>query len=117
VRAAIDATITAHRLDPRLHRILHEQVPRVGKLQTAMRANHEVTLELERFLREHPEEIDPSHDPKLTALVIETVMDALAHKAVRERSKLRPTDAAREAFALIRGYLRQRPTAAIDELP
>jgi len=107
VRAAIDATITAHRLDPRLHKILHEQVPRVGRLETAMRANHELTSEIERFLRQHAEEIDPSHDPRITATVIETVVDAIAHKAVLERSTLSPAAAAREAFALVMTYLTQ----------
>lgn len=107
VRASIEATITAHRLDPRLHKILHEQVPRVGRLQTAMRANHELTLEIERFLRDHEREIDPSHDPGIAALVIETVIDAIAHKAVLERSALSVPVAAREAFAIIMSYLKQ----------
>ena len=107
VRASIDATITAHRLDPRLHKILHEQVPRVGRLQTAMRANHELTGEIERFLRDHAEEIHPSHDPSIAATVIETVVDAITHKAVLERSTLSVPVAAREAFALIMSYLKR----------
>ena len=108
MRAAIDATITAHRLDPRLHKILHEQVPRVGRLETAMRANHELTAEVERFLREHADQMDPSHDPGIAAIVVETVIDALAHKAVLERGKLSVPIAAREAFDLVMSYLTQR---------
>ena len=79
-----------------------------------MRANRELTLEIERFVRDHAHEMDPSHDPSITATVIETVMDAITHKAVLERSKLTPPVAAREAFALIMSYLKQ-PRPAQDD--
>ena len=62
IRAAIDATIAAHRIDPRLHKILHEQIPRVGQLGRAMRANEDITRELERTLRAHAGELHPGLD-------------------------------------------------------
>lgn len=106
VRAAIDATITAHRLDPRLHKILHEQVPRVGQLGKAMHANEVITREVERSLRAHAEELRPTLDPAIAATVIETVIDAIAHKAVLERSTpLAGETAASEAYALVMSYL------------
>jgi AcrR family transcriptional regulator len=113
VRAAIDATITAHRIDPRLHKILHEQIPRVGKLGRAMRANDDITREIERSLRAHAAELHPSLDPAVAATVIDTVMDAIAHKAVLERSTpLAGKTAADEAYALVMSYL-TRPAGAI----
>ena len=106
VRAAIAAAITAQRLDPRLHKILHEQVPRVAKGPTTARANQALTLELERVLRSHADELDPSVEPGIAAVVIETAIDAIAHKAVLERGKLSLPIAAREAHALIMSYLK-----------
>ena len=112
VRAAIDATITAHRIDPRLHKILHEQVPRVGKLGRAMRANADITHEIERSLRAHADELRPALDPAIAATVIETALDAIAHKAVLERSTpLAGKTAADEAYALVMSYL-TRPAGA-----
>jgi AcrR family transcriptional regulator len=112
VRAAIDATITAHRIDPRLHKILHEQIPRVGQLGRAMRANDDITREIERALRAHADELHPSLDPTVAATVIDTVVDAIAHKAVLERSTpLAGKTAADEAYALIMSYL-TRPAGA-----
>jgi AcrR family transcriptional regulator len=106
VRAAIDATITAHRIDPRLHKILHEQVPRVGQLARAMRANEDITQDIERSLRAHADELHPAHDPAVAAIVIVTVLDAIAHKAVLERSTpLAGKTAADEAYVLVMSYL------------
>ena len=106
VRAAIDATIAAHRLDPRLHKILHEQIPRVGQLGRAMRANADITRELERSLRAHADELHPGVDPALAAIVVDTVLDAIAHKSVLERNTpLAGATAAHEGYALVMSYL------------
>jgi AcrR family transcriptional regulator len=106
VRAAIDATITAHRVDPRLHKILHEQIPRVGQLGRAMRANEEITSELERALRAHASELHRGLDPALADTVINTVLDAIAHKSVLERNTpLASAIAAEEGYALVMSYL------------
>lgn len=106
MRGVIHATITAHRLDPRLHEILHEQVPRVGRLQTAKRANDALRMEIEKLLREQARDIEPPRDAGTMASVIEAVIDALAHKAVFDRGVLSAPIAAREALALIMGYLK-----------
>jgi hypothetical protein len=112
VRAAIDATMTAHRIDPRLHKILHEQVPRVGQLARAMRANEDITREIERSLRAHADELHPAVDPAVAATLIGTVMDAIAHKSVLERSTpLAGETAVNEAYALVMSYL-IRPASA-----
>jgi AcrR family transcriptional regulator len=112
LRAAIDATMTAHRIHPRLHKILHEQVPRVGKLARAMRANEDITHEIERSLRAHADELHPAIDPAVAATVIDTVMDAIAHKSVLERSTpLAGKTAADEAYVLVMSYL-TRPASA-----
>lgn len=106
LRAAIDATMTAHRIDPRLHKILHEQVPRVGELGRAMHASEDVTREVERSLRAHADELHPALDPAIAATVISTALDAIAHKSVLEgNTVLAGKVAADEAYALAMSYL------------
>lgn len=85
--------------------------PVIGSSGTTASAGGSWTIEIERFLRAHQGELHPSHDPAIAAAVIETVVDAIAHKAVLEQSTLLSGSiAAREAFALVMSYLR-RPAA------
>jgi len=106
LEAAIGAVIGAHRIDPRLHKILHEQIPRVGRLAKAMNAEREIAKAFERLLRRHAEELPPACDPALAAVVVETVIEAIGHKAVLEpRCGLAGAAGAREALRLVRNYL------------
>jgi AcrR family transcriptional regulator len=106
MRAFIRAAVTAHRLDPRLHKILNEQVPRVGRLGKAMDTSRRVTEAIEGFLRRHEAELDPRRDPALAALVVETALEALAHKAVIARRDLLQDGAfEREMLSLVTRYL------------
>ena len=111
LRAVIRAGTTAHHLDPKLHKILNEQVPRAGRLAKAMDTSRQITRALERFLRTHAREMRPDRDPALAAVVIETALEALAHKAVIERRDLLANGVAeREIYDLIAGYV-LRPEA------
>jgi AcrR family transcriptional regulator len=106
LRAVIRAGTTAHRLDPRLHKILNEQVPRAGKLAKAMDTSRQITAAIERFLRTHAAELAPGHDPAIAAIVIETAIESLAHKAVIERRDLLANGLIeREMLRLITGYV------------
>jgi AcrR family transcriptional regulator len=110
VRASIDATMAAHRMDPRLHKILHEQVPRVGQLGRAMHASADIMREVVSSLRAHADELDPSLDLVVAATVVSTVLDAIAHKAVLDRDTvLTGKTAADEGYALVMGYLTRSP--------
>jgi AcrR family transcriptional regulator len=106
LKAMIEAGAAAHRLDPALHKILHEQVPRVGRLAKAMDTSRQIAETLERFLRLHADELHPDRDPATAAIVIETAIEALAHKAVVERQDLLADGLLeREAFSLAASYL------------
>jgi AcrR family transcriptional regulator len=106
LKAVIRAGAQAHRIDPALHKILHEQVPRVGRLAMAMDTSRQITEAIERFLRSHQDEMHPERDPATAAIVIETALEALGHKAVIERPDLLAAGIVeREAFSLVAGYL------------
>jgi len=106
LRALIRAGCEAHRIHPALHKILTEQVPRVGRFAKVMDTHRTVTAMVERFLRAHIDELAPGRDPVIAATVIETAVEALVHKAVIERQDLLADGLIeQEAFELIRGYL------------
>jgi len=109
MRALIHAAVTAHRLDPKLHKILNEQVPRVGRLGKALDTSRRMTEAIELFLRRHKTEMNPNREPAMAALVVETALEALAHKAVIERRDLLPGGAfEREMLSLVTRYLTAR---------
>lgn len=111
LRAIIRAGTTAHHLDPKLHKILNEEVPRTGRLAKAMDTSRQLTRVLERFLRAHAAEMRPERDPAVAAVVIETALEALAHKAVIYRRDLLANGVAeREVYDLIASYV-VRPEA------
>jgi AcrR family transcriptional regulator len=106
LQAIIQAGMDAHRIDPALHKVLTEQVPRVGQLAKAINTSRQITEALEKFLRQHRAELRPERDPQLAALVVETVVEALGHKAVIERPELLATGVIQnEAFDLVYRYV------------
>jgi AcrR family transcriptional regulator len=121
LRAIIRAATSAHHLDPTLHKILNEQVPRVGRLAKAMDSSRQITRLIERFLRAHASEMKPGLDPAVAAVVVETALEALSHKAVIARRDLLADGLiGREMFSLVSGYVlrpdrkrrRRRPSSA-----
>jgi AcrR family transcriptional regulator len=108
VRAIVAAAIDAHRVDPRLHRALSEQIPRTGRLEKVEAFNREYYALFKAYLDEHRNELHVA-DPQLAAYVCVTSIEALTHTAVLHRSEMlsdggaeRLTD---EATRLILGYL------------
>lgn len=127
------AAIEAHRVDPALHRVLAEQIPRVGALADVELFNREALELFRAYLEDRREELE-GLDLDLAAFVCVTSIEALTHTAVLHRSDLLSDAAAArlvdEASRLVVGYLTGpsgsgcagrelkdgivRPTAAID---
>ncbi|WP_255468619.1 TetR/AcrR family transcriptional regulator [Reyranella sp. CPCC 100927] len=106
LRAAIRAGVDSHRIDPVLHKILVEQVPRIGRMAKAMDTSRQITQALEGHLRRHARMLRRGLDPAVAAVVVETALEALTHKAVTERRDLLAGGIVeREAYALIANYL------------
>src|SRR5262249_21337967 len=98
--------IEAHRIDPKLHRVLTEQIPRVGRLEKAEVFSQENYARFAAFLGRHRDEVRIA-DLELAAFVCVTSIEALAHTAVLQK---RLVDEASEALAenatpLVAGYL------------
>jgi arginyl-tRNA--protein-N-Asp/Glu arginylyltransferase len=57
VRKLVAVAVKAHRVDPKLHRVLAEQLPRVGKLERLETFNAENYALFRRYLENHREEL------------------------------------------------------------
>jgi AcrR family transcriptional regulator len=107
VRMLVAVAVKAHRIAPQLHRVLAEQIPRVGKLEkveTFSRENYDL---FRAYLERHREEIRAA-DLGLVAFVCVTTIEALTHAAVLHHDIVsdKATQALiDEATRLVVGYL------------
>lgn len=85
-REFVQAAIAAHRVDPRLHRILDEEVPRAG-LNNVDAAVQNANGLFRAYLEAHRGEIDVV-DPELAAFILVTTVEALTHSAVLHRPEI-----------------------------
>jgi AcrR family transcriptional regulator len=108
VRRLVAVAIEAHRIDPRLHRVLAEQLPRTGRLENVEAFNREAHALFRAYLERHRDELRVI-DLGLAAFVCVTSIEALTHTAVLHRSDLLTDEAVEtlvdEATRLVVGYL------------
>lgn len=109
VRELVAVAVKAHRVDPKLHRVLAEQIPRVGKLEKMEAFNRNNYALFRDYLERHRDEIRPL-DLELASFVCVTSIEALTHNAVLHYSKTL-SDEAMEALVdegarLVVGYLK-----------
>ena len=108
-REFVSVAIDAHRINPKLHGVLSEQIPRVGRLENIEATQREAYALVRGYLEAHRDEIDVA-DPDLAAFVVVTVVEALTHAAVLRRPDLLTDEKARlfvdEVTRLLVRYLR-----------
>jgi AcrR family transcriptional regulator len=108
VRRLVSAAIDAHRVDPKLHRVLAEQIPRTGRLENVEAFNREAHTLFRAYLGSHSDELRKL-DLDLAAFVCVTSIEALTHNAVLHHSEMLSDEAVRalvdEATRLVVGYL------------
>jgi AcrR family transcriptional regulator len=113
VASIVEATMVSHRLTPELHGIVRDLAPRVGVADKAQAVSQAAVRAIETMLRAHANEIAPGFDIAIAATVIETVLEALAHRAVSEHpARLQGKRLAREAARLVTNYLAVTPRPA-----
>ncbi len=77
----VAAAIKAHRVDPKLHRVLTEQTPRTGRIEKIETFNRENFALFRSYLEAHRDECRKI-DLELAAFVCVTSIEALTHTAV-----------------------------------
>jgi AcrR family transcriptional regulator len=107
VRKLVAVAVRAHRIDPKLHRVLAEQIPRVGRLEKVETFNRQNYALFTAYLEGHRDEIRVV-DLGLAAFVCVTSIEALTHTAVLHH-KIVSDEAMKalveEATRLVVGYL------------
>lgn len=110
VRTLVAVAVKAHRVDPKLHRVLAEQIPRVGRLEKAETFNRENYALFRAYLESHRDEIRAA-DLELAAFICVTAIEAVTHNAVLHHKMV--SDEATgalidETTRLVLGYLTGR---------
>jgi len=110
VRRLVAAAVKAHRVDPKLHRVLAEQIPRVGKLEKLDAFNRDNYVLFRTYLEGHRDELRVD-DLELASFVCVTSIEALTHNAVLHYPRMLAEDALQalidETARLVSGYLRE----------
>ncbi|HEY6463194.1 MAG TPA: TetR/AcrR family transcriptional regulator [Polyangiaceae bacterium] len=108
IRTMIDAMFAAHAVDPKLHKVLIEQVPRIGKLEQVVGVEREVEALVEVFLEARRADIRRKKIPAV-AFVLCRVVEAVTHAAVlAELGEPRRGEVAEELTEMLLGYLPAR---------
>ena len=76
-----------HQVNPELHRVLIEQVPRVGALAKLDELNRAYERLIAVYLESHRDELGIA-DVGLTAFILVTAVEAICHRAVVNRREL-----------------------------
>jgi AcrR family transcriptional regulator len=107
-RELVRVMIDAHRVDPRLHRALVEQVPRVGRLENIRALDREAYTLIRANLEAHRAELRVA-DLDVASFVCVATVEALTHAAVGNRPEVLSDKSgvfADEVTRLVVGYLR-----------
>lgn len=110
VRGLVSIAIDAHRVNPRLHRVLAEEIPRLGRLESVETVNLDAHALIRPYLEAHRDEVDVA-DLDLAAFICVTVVEALTHTAVLHRPDILNDERAEkfvdEVTRLVVRYLRK----------
>lgn len=105
----VAAAVAAHRLDPQLHRVLAEQIPRVGRLEKLETFSRENFSLFRAYLETARDELAVD-DLELASFVCVTTIEALTHNAVLHHGKVLTGDRMDalidEGARLVTGYLK-----------
>jgi AcrR family transcriptional regulator len=112
VRRLVQAAVEGHRVEPDLHRVLAEQIPRVGALEEVEAFSRQYHELFRGYLNAHRGDLRPL-DVDLAAFVCVTSIEALTHTAVLHRFEFMSGEAAAalvdETTRMVLGYLRVGP--------
>lgn len=112
IRGAIEHSVRAHLHEPELHRVLSEEVPRLGTLDWEADFARRVTTRVRATLEARRGEIAVP-DLDLAVYVTTRTVEAVVHNAVTERLQdLKSGALAEEVTRMLVGYLTGKPVAA-----
>lgn len=105
VRALVGAMLDVHDVDPELHRVLTEQVPRVDGFDRLMAIDARAATLARAALEARRAELRPDVDLDVATFILTTSIEAVTHAAVL-RGEVDRDALARELAELVVRYLR-----------
>ena len=109
VRRLVTVAIEAHHIDPKLHRVLAEQIPRSGHLAEVEAYSHEIHALVRAYLERHRSEMRKI-DPALAAFMCVSTIEAIAHNTVLNGAEMLSEKMVKvlvdETTRMVVGYLR-----------
>ena len=87
IRELVTLSVQAHSIDPELHRVLAEQVPRTGRLENVEALTREAHRRVRSYLEAHRDELD-IEDLDIAAFICVTTVESLTHDAVLDHPEL-----------------------------
>jgi AcrR family transcriptional regulator len=104
-RAVIELTMQAHAIEPELHRVLTEQIPRIGRL-AKLRELDEISQRMVVALLVARRDEVAIRDPDLAAFVLVSTIESIVHRAaLLFPERLRDPRLVDEATLIVTRYL------------
>lgn len=79
----VKAVIAAHAINPRLHQVLNEEIPRSERLQQMQKADERIAELLRAYLAQWSDHIHPPN-LEMTVFILSRTVESLCHSAVIE---------------------------------
>jgi AcrR family transcriptional regulator len=107
VRSVVDLMLRAHAVDPALHKVLVEQVPRIGRLERVHEIEARMMGLVRGYLEAHRRTLRP-RDLELAAFVVVQVVESLTHAAtLHHPERLADGNLAEEVTTVVLRYLQE----------
>ena len=105
IHEMVEAMVRAHAVEPKLHRVLMEQIPRIGRLDRLSDVERRFEERAKAYLELHRAEIGP-RNLELAAFIVIQCVEALTHAAVLyQPERLRTGEFVDEVTELVTRYL------------
>ena len=105
----VKVMLEAHRVNPKLHKVLHEQVPRVGRLNRLNEIESRVGARIRAYFEAKRDELR-TPDLELAVFVCVYTVEGLTHAAVLEHPEyLQDDKLAREITSVLLRYVMKNP--------
>lgn len=105
IQGAVRLMVAAHAHDPKLHKVLVEQVPRTGRLARIHSVEEEMTGMVRSYLEQRRDQLAVT-DLDLAAFICAQIVETLTHAAVLSRPELLGEAFVREVSSVVVRYLR-----------
>ncbi|MEN9566971.1 MAG: hypothetical protein RLZZ69_2167 [Cyanobacteriota bacterium] len=101
----VKAVIAAHAINPKLHQVLNEEIPRSGRLDEAQKMDDRITNMLLKYFARWSDRLKPQN-LEMTVFIFSHTVESLCHAAViEEPSYMNNEEFEQEVFRLLLTYL------------